>query len=45
MFVSKKLQEKISSGLTPEDAWNNVSIDLVRAAKVSCNSVKYVILK
>lgn len=37
MFVSKKLQEKISSGLTPEDAWNNVSIDLVRAAKAYCH--------
>ena len=35
MAVAKRLQNRILSGMDSSDAWNEVSVDLVRCAKVN----------
>lgn len=35
LAVSRKLEQNISNGSSPEDSWNNCSVELVRAAQVN----------
>ena len=35
-----KLQTKMSNGMSPENSWNAVSVDLVKAARVSLKSIR-----
>ena len=35
MSVAERLQSRILSGMDSSDAWNEVSVDLVRCAKVN----------
>ena len=44
MSVAERLQSRILSGMDSSDAWNEVSVDLVRCAKVNraCKMYKYV---
>ena len=38
MTVAERLQSRILSGMDPADAWNEVSVDLVRCAKVNLST-------
>lgn len=37
--MAERLQSRILSGMDSADAWNEVSVDLVRCAKVNCTKI------
>ena len=42
MTVAERLQSRIFSGMDSADAWNEVSVDLVRCAKVNaCRHIEF----